>query len=235
MRPLEDALRLTTDPRERACIALEVAEAYVGAVPLVTRWTSSSARCMSSSTRTRRSQVGLRASLWSAAFMTRVARRGSDRCSSASLPARRREAGLRRSPSRGEWRWFSRAARRTRRPRRWRKRSRARTRARTIGTRGPRCCGAWSRPSVSTRLRWRWGRWSPRFTARGARVGLLPFTARSVCSSSALERFRRPMRQLGSLCGCCRRATSRRGFSRLRRPCWPMSRSRPVSSTRRRR
>ena len=32
---------------------------------------------------------------------------------------------------------------------------RAQRRARRIGTRGPHCCGAWSRPSASRRLRWR--------------------------------------------------------------------------------
>ena len=41
---LEEALRLTTDPRERAYLALAVAEAYASLFRWVDAWTSSNAR-----------------------------------------------------------------------------------------------------------------------------------------------------------------------------------------------
>ena len=78
------------------------------------------------------------------------------------------------------------------------------------GTRGRRCCGCWSSPSASPPSRSRSSRCWPRFTAPVRRAASWPPTAPSACSSCGSARCPRPTRPRGSRCACCRRETSRR-------------------------
>ena len=171
---LEEALRCASDRRQRAEIALEVAEAYaalfrwVDAVDVIERALA---------------ELGdadevlaarLEGELWFAVSMTRDGRRGSRRYLNVSPRVRCRGARPRRSPWRREWRWFSLGDPRTRPLPRWRKRSPGHRRARRTGTRGPRCCGAWSRRSASRWSTRRSGRWWRRSVAREAPVRSSP-------------------------------------------------------------
>ena len=68
----------------------------------------------------------------------------------------------------------------------------------------------------------------------GSARGFVAATPPSACSNCGSERCRRPTRRRGWRCGCCRKATSRRG-SDSPPPSCPISPSRLASSPRRRR
>lgn len=152
---LEEALRLAAAPRERAEIALEVAEAYAA----LFRWVDAVDVLDRALAELGAADEALAARLEGELVVCGLhdARRASRvapvlaRLSSRALAGSAAEA---RAVARGMALLL--AGRRRRRPAHWRRCWCMLTRARRIGTRGPRCCGPWSRLNALRPLRPRW-------------------------------------------------------------------------------
>ena len=230
---LEEALRLVADRRERAEIALEVAEAYaalfrwVDAVDVIERALAELGEDDEVLTARLEGELvvsGLHDARRAPKVTPVLARLGSRRLAahSEALAVARAHDDVAGGPAGGPDRGPAGGGAGPRRPG-----------AENWDTRAALLWVLVSR-SASPPSRSRSSRCWPRFTAPGRRVASWPPTAPWACSSCGSARCPRPTRPRGSRCACCRRETSRRG-SGSRRPCSPTSPSRPASSTRRRR
>jgi hypothetical protein len=180
------------DPRERAGIALELAQAHAA----LFRWVNAVDVLEEALAGLGDADGALATRLEGELAVCGLhdARRAARAlpCCSARTPRRPR---AKRWPSRGGWRASSAGRRRRRSPRDWRRRSRAPVRRSRTGTRARRCCGCWSPSSASTPSRRRSRRCWRRSAAPGRRAASSPPTARSDCCGCGSARSPTPTRR----------------------------------------
>ena len=210
---LEEALRLATDPRERAEIALEVAEAYAA----LFRWVDAVDVIERALAELGEADEVLAARLEGELVVcglhdARRASRVAPVLGAPLLPLAPAKPQRRRSRSRGAWRWLlaGRPADEIAAPL-----------EEALARAGPaaenwdtRAALLWV-PGRGRALRHGRGALEPMLAevhrSGSARVASWPPTARSACSSCGSARCPRPTPRRGSRCGCCRKAISRRG------------------------